>query len=479
MPSPQTTTAADKTAQQIAQTRILIGLIAPSVMTGMAHHMFGVALPDIRSTFAINADTAAWVVMAYTLPFIALMPLYGRLGDGLGKRRLLLLGTAIFLVGTGLVMSASTLPLLLIGRAIQGIGTAGFVPLSIAIISERFAVNERGRVMGAWNSTIPLTGLSVPYLAGLLVDRWGWWAIFPPLLVAGVVAFGIIWRNVPARSSTARSGAGRSDAFPYDFVRRFDWTGVLLLAGGLVTLLFFTSSRPITGVPALQDMRLLAICAACFAALVYWELRRPQPYVNLRLFANGSFTVTSVVAGLRMFLMSGINFLLPLYLTDIHGASASTVGAVLAVQAGTLFLVSRAGGQVADRWGSRIPSMVSMLGLVGVMAMLALLPASAPLWTIFVAVAFHGLIIGLSLAPLHRSAMQGIDESETGMAAGLYSMIRFAGQVFGTALAGVLLQRGLDALLSPLAAYQSVFWLHVGVAVVATVAGLGIRERVI
>lgn len=458
---------ARKTAQQIAQTRILIGLIAPSVMTGMAHHMFGVALPDIRSSFAVSADTAAWVVMAYTLPFIALMPLYGRLGDGLGKRRLLLLGTAIFLAGTGLVMSASTLPLLIIGRAVQGAGTAGFVPLSIAIISERFAVNERGRVMGAWNSAVPLTGLSVPYVAGLLVDRWGWWAIFPPLLVAGVVAFGMIWRNVPARSG----------GFQYDFVRRFDWTGVLLLSSGLVTLLFYTSSRPITGVPALQDMRLLAICAAFFAALVYWEMRRPQPYVNLRLFANPSFTLTSVVAGLRMFLMSGISFLMPLYLTDIHTASASTVGAVLAVQAGTLFLVSRAGGQVADRWGSRLPTAVSMLGLVGVMVGLALLPVSAPLWILFVAVALHGLIIGLSLAPLHRSAMQGIDEAETGMAAGLYSMIRFAGQILGTALAGVLLQRGLDALLPPLAAYQSVFWLHVAVALVATVAGLGIRER--
>jgi DHA2 family methylenomycin A resistance protein-like MFS transporter len=175
--------------------------------------------------------------------------------------------------------------------------------------------------------------------------------------------------------------------------------------------------------------------------------------------------------------MSGISFLMPLYLTDIHNASASTVGAVLAVQAGTLFLVSRAGGQIADRWGSRLPTAVSMLGLVGVMVALALLPASAPLWIIFVAVAVHGLIIGLSLAPLHRSAMQGVDEAATGMAAGLYSMLRFAGQILGTALAGVLLQQGLDRLLPPLAAYQSVFWLHVAIALVATIAGLGIRER--
>jgi len=88
-----------------------------------------------------------------------------------------------------------------------------------------------------------------------------------------------------------------------------------------------------------------------------------------------------------------------------------------------------------------------MLGLVGVMVERALLRASVPHWTIFVAVDAHGLIIGLSLAPLHRLAMHGVDEAETGMAAGLYSMLRFAGQILGAALAGVLLQQGLDHML--------------------------------
>lgn len=111
------------------------------------------------------------------------------------------------------------------------------------------------------------------------------------------------------------------------------------------------------------------------------------------------------------------------------------------------------------------------------MVAMALLPGAAPLWGIFVVVALHGLIIGLSLAPLHRSAMQDIDERETGMAAGLYSMLRFAGHILGTALAGVLLQQGLDRLLTPISAYQNVFWLHVVVALIGTVASLGIRER--
>lgn len=459
--------AARWAAWRTPQRDLLIGLVAPSVVGAMYHHMFGVALPSIRESFRLDADTTAWVSMAYSLPFIALMPLYGRLGDGLGKRRLLLLGLVIFWIGTVMVMTAASLPMLILGGALQGTGTAGFTPLALAIISQRFDPSQRGRVMGVWNSAVPLTGLTVPYMAGLLVDRWGWQAIFPPLLIGAIAAFVIIRKTIPARAG----------GFDYSYVWKFDWIGVALLGGALATLLFFTSSRPITGLPALSDLRLAALSLTLFAALVYWERRRLQPYVNLAIFANRIFTFTSLVAGLRMFLMSSISFLMPLYLTDVHAASASHIGIAIALQAGALFLVSRAGGQIADRWGSRLPIVASMIGLVGIMALLATLPASTPLWVIFGVAALHGLIIGVSLAPLHRSAMQRMAEADLGGAAGIYSLIRFAGQIFGTALSGVLLQQGLERLALPIDAYQSVFWLHVVVALLAAVIGWGVREQ--
>ncbi len=411
---------------QSPQTRILIGLMAPTILAGMSTNMFGVTLPAIRSDFALGADMTAWVVMVYTLPFMTFMPLYGRLGDGLGKRRLLVFGALLFLLGTAMTLTATNLAWLMCGRFIQGMGTAGFVPLCIAIIAQRFPPHERGKVMGAWNSVVPLTGLTVPYLSGLLVDVWGWRAIYLPLLVAGVIAVVVIRRTIQART----------DLLDLRLLRTFDWVGVALLSGALASLLFYTSSRPLTGVAPLQDMRLLAVCLLLFGALAVWERRRLQPYINLAVFSNRTFTLASVCAGLRMFLMSSISFVMPLYLNDIHHFNASMIGVVLAVQAGSLFLTSRPGGQLADRWGSRLPVTLSMAGLLGIMVLLAALGASAPLWLIIGAAVGHGLLIGLSLAPLHRAAMERIDEEEIGMAAGLYSMIRFAGQLLGTSLAG-------------------------------------------
>jgi MFS family permease len=449
------------------QAQIIIGLMAPSLMVGMDHHVFGVALPTIRSHFGLDADTTAWASMIYTLPFMTLMPLYGRLGDGLGKRRLLLMGLLIFLMGTALVFMSPTLGWFMAGRVIQGIGTAGFVPLGIAIITQWFTPSERGKALGAWNSIIPLSGLVFPYFGGLLVDGLGWRAMYPPIAAMGVAAFAVVRRNIPIL---------KQRLVDPNFLRTFDWVGVVLLSSSMTLLLFFASSRPITGVDGLRDWRLLALCLLCFAALIGWERRRHSPYINLPLLRTLPFTAASLSAALRMFLMSSISFVLPLYLTDIHGVSASEIGVALALQAGMLFVVSQAGGQLADRWGSRRPVVLSMATLIALMVTMALTPGDAPLWLIYLWAALHGLAIGLALAPLHRAAMQGIADHEAGSAAGLYSMIRFAGQILGVAVAGVALQQGLAQSVTTIAAYQTVFWLYAGVAVLATLISWGVAK---
>lgn len=447
---------------------VLIGVMAPSLMVGMDHHMFGVTLPNVRASFGLDADMVAWASMIYSLPFMTLMPLYGRLGDELGKRRLLLFGITVFLIGTAILLLAPTLTWYMIGRATQGIGTAGFVPLSIALIAQWFAPSERGKVMGTWNSIVPLSGLIFPYFGGLLVDAFGWRAIYPMIALVGIVALVVVQYSIPS--------PGAHQVAP-DFLRRFDWLGVGLLSSALVALLFFTSSRPITGVEGLHDWRLLAVCLLLMALFIRRERRRVNPYMNLAVFTNRTFTAASFCAGLRMFIMSSSSFLMPLYLTDIHGLKASAVGIALALQAGMLFVTSQAGGQVADRWGSRWPVVISMGGMVGILILLALAGATTPLWWLYTLAGAHGLTIGLSLAPLHRSSMQEVAEQEAGAAAGLYSMIRFAGQILGVAVAGVVLQQQLIQVATPVQAYQFVLWLYVGVGLLATLLGALIREQ--
>jgi EmrB/QacA subfamily drug resistance transporter len=457
--------AIDRGETTSAQRGIIIGLMAPSAILGIYISMFSVAIPAIRTDFQVSADTAAWVATIYNLPFMMFMPLYGRLGDALGKRRLFMVGLGLFMAGTAMAGAAPNLAWLMAGRAIQGLGTAGFVPLAIAIITQRFPAAERGKVMGTWNSIIPLTGIVGPFLGGLLIDHIGWRAIFGPVVVLGLGALLMVRQKIPGRASLGQ----------LDFLRRFDWGGVLLLALLSTSLLFYAASRPITGVASLADWRLLGLTLLLLALFLTWESRRPDPFVPLNLFRIGTFTLASLCAGIRMFTLGGVHFLVPLYLADVHQLSAASTGIVLTAHAIPLFLMLRLGGQVGDRWGSRWPVVISLLSQTLAMVFLALLPGQAAVWLVVLGVMAQSLGAGLSLAPLHAVSMADISAEQTGVAAGLYSMMRFAGTVFGTALSGVVLQQGLDRALPPLEAYQISFWFVAGVTVIGAVLGMRLK----
>ena len=156
-------------------------------MMGIYSAMFNVAVPTIRDEFTIQPDMAAWVVAVYSLPFMMFMPLHGRLADAYGMRRVLLAGTAIFMLGTLIAGLAPSLGWLMAGRAIQGFGSAGFTPLALAIIARVFPAEERGKLMGTWKHLLPdwriawtshwwgahrLSGMAV-YLLAHIGDRLG------------------------------------------------------------------------------------------------------------------------------------------------------------------------------------------------------------------------------------------------------------------------------------------------------------------
>jgi MFS family permease len=445
---------------------ILTGLMTPLVMIVLQGAMIGVALPGIRQGFDAQVDLMAWVVTGFSLSYMLLMPLYGSLGDGLGMRTLLLLGIVVFLLGVGISLLASNLPLMILGRVIQGAGASAVMPLTIAMISELFPANQRGSVLGTWNSVAPATTLFATLLAGLLISTWGWRSIFVPALVVGLLAPFVVRRNIPDVPGDAQPG----------FLRSFDWVGMLLLGATVTALLFYISSRTVTGVPALQDWRLLVTASALCGSFVLWETRRPDPFISLGIFSHRLFTQASLCAAARMFAMAGINFLMPLYLADVMGVDAAGIGVMLALHAGALLATMRLGGLLADRRGSRWPVVAGLSTQACILVYFALLPNAAVPLLIIVGLGIHGLGAGLAQAPLDRAATGGMRQAHMGAAAGVYSMIRFSGAMLGATLGGVLLQGGLDGGLSPINAYRPVFVLIGGVALMGALVGLTLRE---
>ena len=411
-----------------------------------------VALPVIRDEFQIQADMTAWVSTVFTLPYIILSPVYGRLSDGLGKRRLILAGCLIFSLGTAITVFAPGLAWLMVGRAVQGIGTAGMMPLAMAFILDIFNARTRGKALGLWSAVGPTTTVFGPLLAGFLIEGWGWrLAIAPPLLI-GLLAFAAVYQRIPAGLSKLQPG----------FLQNFDWAGVGLLAASLTGFLFYLSSRPITGVPALQDLRLLGATVVMAGLFLWWELRRRDPFVDLRIFLNRNFNISTFSASMRLFSLAGMNFLIPLYLADVRELNAALIGIITMVTPASMAVIVFWGGQLSDRMGSRWPAATG-LGLQTVTAVLFyILPDSVPVGLLTGGLVLNGLGAGISLASLHRAALERIPDRQMGAAAGLYSMLRFFGGVLGTAIGGVILQSFFDQSLPVLQAYQSTFLIFVG-----------------
>lgn len=446
---------------------ILLGLMIPSAIMVLNMSMFSVALPTMRSEFQVEPDQAAWLVAAYTLPFVIFTPLYGRLGDSLGKRPMLLVGILIYAFGAFISLFAIDQRLIVIGRIAQGMGTAGINPLSIALIAEVFPPDQRGRALGSWSSTGPGIATLAPFAAGFLVDHFGWRANFILLLVAALLAFALMIRFLPASPQP----------FERRFLRHFDWGGFVLIGLACLFFVFYLSSRPITGIEPLQDWRLLLVALLFFGGFYAWERYFPLPLIDFSLFARKNFGRASVCALIRMILMNSNDFLIPLYFTDIHGMRPSTLGIILASHSGALLTTTSLAGRLSDRGLGRW-LIVGGLSLQGSMLfILSQLPATTSIALVVGVVFVLGMGAGLSLAVLSAVAMSDIPQSQAGAAAGLFSMIRFSGSIVGTTLAGVLLRHSLGSSLLPITAYQMVFGAVAAVALVGAVLAVRLKTN--
>ena len=447
----------------------MFSLMVPSMLMPMISTMSRVALPIIRDEFQLQADVTAWVAAAFTLPFMLLTPVYGRLSDGVDPRRLILMGIVTFACGAALVMSAATVGAVMFGNMILGLGVAGMMPLGMSVISSLFDESERGKALGTWSSVGPTVGFVSPVFAGLLVAAWGWRSSYAPAIVVSVVAFCVVWIRVPSRNK--RRGETRA------YLKAFDWPGFALLAGALSTCVFFLSSRAITGVEPMRDWRLLGASLGFFVAFCLWERHRAIPFVSLQILTNIRFATSTFCASTRMITMSGMSFLIPLYLVDIHSLAPAQLGGMLVINSGAMATVVRFGGGFSDRWGTRIPASIGLMVQLAVMVTFWTLPGEAPLLVVGLILAVHGLGAGIMLASLHRYVMGTVDDTHHGATAGVYSMLRFMGAVVGTSIGGVFLQKNLDAGLDLVAAYQDTFVILAIFPVVGGLVAQSLKEK--
>jgi len=436
-------------------------LTLAAVLTGTLVGTFGsslvnVALPAIMEHFGVSISSAVWVQTIYILLVAVLMPLFGRLGDIHGYKRIYLAGMSL-LAGASLLAALSpSFPLLVVARALQGIGNATTLPSVMAIVARVFPDRERCRAMGFWAAVNGAAHGLGPMIGGYLTQGWGWPAVFTFNASLSLLAVVTIWRLVP--------GDEKQAARPFDFIG----AGTLTLA--MITFMLNLTQGARWGWVTTPSLGLWVAFLGLMAAFLVTEKRVRMPFVELNLFTNHRYTATVGIIAAQFFCLFGMQLIVPLFLVQMQGRTSGETGLLAASLAVTSAIVAPLAGRLADSLGCRRLCIFGMGTVAAVGGLLRLWHPGTPSWQIVGTLVLLGLGMGLTQSPVAAAVTFTVTQDQLGVALGIFNMIRFIGASLGSTVFGAVLEGATTG--SELAAYRLNFTLLTGVALTAAILAL-------
>ncbi|NBC96077.1 MAG: MFS transporter, partial [Deinococcus-Thermus bacterium] len=384
-------------------TAAALGAFASTVMATSVN----VAMPSLVQALDAPFALVQWVVLAYLLATAALLPIVGRLADMLGKRAIFVAGFVIYAVGSVATGAAPGVASLIAFRLVHGVGSAIPTGVGLAIVTDVFPSEERGRAIGI-NGAVLSAGIVLgPTLGGLLVEI-GWRWVFLMGTPVGVLGALLAWRFVPP--------------YPRGEEQRFDLPGAALLTASLTSLSLALTLGQDLGFGAPTVLAFFAGAAAGLPLFLLVERGSPHPIVDLSMFRDLRLSV-GLAAGLGTFVsIAGTIFVMPFYLENVLALPPRHVGLLMSVTPILLVILAPIAGTLADRHGERI---VTVVGL------------STPLGFVlrFVPV---GIGMGTFQSPNNSAIMGSAPRGRSGVAGGLLGLTRALGQTSGIAVLGSL-----------------------------------------
>lgn len=415
----------------------LVATIIGSAMTFIDGTVVNVALPALQADLHATITDVQWVVEAYALFLGALILVGGSLGDQFGRKKGFLFGLAFFTASSVMCGLATTPKVLIVGRALQGIGAAFLVPGSLAIISATFDDAERGRAIGTWSGFSAITTAIGPVIGGWLIQSVSWRAAF---FINVPLAAIVILLSLAYMKESKDPSRGRS----------IDWLGAGLAVLGLGGIVLGLLEWPPLGPSHPVVIVSLVAGVICLGLLLFVESRQKNPMLPLGLFRRRTFALANVLTLLLYGALGVVFFLVPLVLIQVQHYSATATGAALVPLAIIMFALSRWAGGLMKRVGPRIPLTVGpTIAAVGI-ALFALVRPDRSYWTgVFPAVCLLGLGLAISVAPLTTAVMGAVDPSHAGVASGVNNSISRVAGLLTIAIFGVLLARTFDGRMRP------------------------------
>lgn len=424
---------------------IMISVMASLFLVALDQTIIATALGKIVEDF--NAfSSLSLIVTAYLLTTTITVPIAGKLSDLFGRRKLLLIGVAIFAVGSLLSGISGSIEQLVVFRALQGIGGGIITANAFTIVGDLFAARERGKWQGIIGATFGLSSVVGPLLGGYLTDGHGlfgittdWrWTFFinVPIAIAAFIVIAIFCPSL------------RHDKRP-----RIDYKGATLLTLVLGTLVLgvdntetiFSGLLNVTGI-SLAALRIIifSITAIALAALVYVERKAQEPVLPLEFFKNKNFVLIMGIAALFGSAFMGAILYLTQFNQQVFAASPTVSGLMLLPMVGGLMVTSIASGQIISRTGRyKIFMQVGIVVATGMIALLTTLTPDTPYWHEAIIMTFLGAGLGVVMPVMNLAVQAEFQQHQLGVATSSSQLFRGLGTTIGTAVFGAILTTGL------------------------------------
>jgi EmrB/QacA subfamily drug resistance transporter len=420
------------------------------------------ALPVIRHDLGAGLGGLEWTVNAYTLTFAVLLLTGAALGDRFGRRRVFTIGLGLFTLGSAAAALAPTIGALDAARALQGLGGALVMPLTLTILSAAVPAERRGVALGAWGG---ISGLAVafgPLVGGAVVDGLSWHWVF--------------WLNVPIGLALIPLALTRLDE-SYGALGRLDLRGLAFASAGLFGIVWALVRGNSVGWGSAEIMGAAAAGAVLLAAFVAWELRAPAPMLPMRFFRNRTFTLVNVASLLMSFGMFGAIFFLAQFFQTVQHVTPLESGLRILPWTAMPMVVAPIAGALSDRIGGyRIIGVGLLLQAAGLAWIAAVTHPGVAYSELVLPFTLSGIGMGMFFAPVANVVLSTVRPQEEGQASGANSAVRELGGVLGVAV--------LASVFAHFGSYRTgtsftngeipAVWIGAAVVLVGALAALGI-----
>lgn len=398
-----------------------------TLMAALDQSIVNISLPDIMADFGSTVDDIEWVITGYMLSFSTLMPLTSWLRDRIGYRSIYVISLVVFTVGSLLCGLAWNLPSLVAFRVLQALGGGAITPTGMAMISDVFPPEERGKALGYWGIGVIVGPTFGPTLGGFLTHTIGWRSIFLVNLPVGVIGFllamALLRKDIPHPAHR----------------KQFDLWGFLFLSVFLVGVLLGLSQGEEKGWTSFY----ISTCfvAGAFGLVGFLTVDSLVPYgiIDLKLFRYPIFASGMLVVCMRSVALFGGMFLLPIFLQDLMGFDEIQSGLIMLPGAMVIGMFMPLSGKLSDKYGPRWPTIAGLAGIVLFMYMYRILDVNTTVWDVILPTLVRGVGIGLLIAPVMAAALNVIPKHSAGMGSAVMNLLQQVAGSIGIAVLGTFL----------------------------------------